>query len=188
MQQRSGRDEAGVAALRRRVARAEEANQELLAFARGHAGAVATIHEAVLAVMAAETRAELLAVITGHWPAILGVDAAALAWTCGADAFVADRRDTRPLDARMVLRLAGMNRAVTARTVARGHPLFGPAAATVGAEVLVRLEGARGMGLLALGQSAAAGAGPDAGLGAGARLLRFLGRAAATMLERCPPT
>ena len=38
-----------LANLRARVAAAEEANQDLIAFARGHSGAVASIHEAVLA-------------------------------------------------------------------------------------------------------------------------------------------
>ena len=38
-----------VASLKRRMAEVEEANQDLIAFARGHSGAVSSIHTAVLA-------------------------------------------------------------------------------------------------------------------------------------------
>jgi hypothetical protein len=44
----------GLATLRARVAEVEEANQDLIAFARGHSGAVAAIHEAVLAAVEAQ--------------------------------------------------------------------------------------------------------------------------------------
>ena len=46
-------EEKAVAKLRARVAAAEEANQDLIAFARGHSGAVASIHEAVIAAIEA---------------------------------------------------------------------------------------------------------------------------------------
>jgi uncharacterized protein YigA (DUF484 family) len=42
-----------LAQLRARIAAAEEANQDLIAFARGHSGAVAAIHNAVLSVIEA---------------------------------------------------------------------------------------------------------------------------------------
>jgi uncharacterized protein YigA (DUF484 family) len=42
-------EERAVARLRDRLGAAEEANQDLIAFARGHSGAVASIHQAVLA-------------------------------------------------------------------------------------------------------------------------------------------
>src|SRR5437764_541494 len=42
-------EDRAVASLQARVAAAEEANQELIAFARGPSGAVASIHEALLA-------------------------------------------------------------------------------------------------------------------------------------------
>ena len=44
-------EDRAVARLQARVAAAEEANQDLIAFARGHSGAVASIHEAVLAAL-----------------------------------------------------------------------------------------------------------------------------------------
>jgi hypothetical protein len=47
-------EERAVASLRARCVAAEEANQDLIAFARGHSGAVASIHEAVLAAVEAE--------------------------------------------------------------------------------------------------------------------------------------
>ena len=68
-----------VASLRRRVAEVEEVNQDLLAFARGHSGAVAAIHEAVLAAADAEGLDHLIHIITQHWPQILGLDAVSLA-------------------------------------------------------------------------------------------------------------
>jgi uncharacterized protein YigA (DUF484 family) len=47
-------EERAVARLRERLGAAEEANQDLIAFARGHSGATASIHEAVLAAIEAE--------------------------------------------------------------------------------------------------------------------------------------
>ena len=72
-----------LANLRARVAAAEEANQDLIAFARGHSGAVASIHEAVLAAIEAEGLDHLLHVVTQEWPQILGLDAVAVALFAG---------------------------------------------------------------------------------------------------------
>ena len=47
-------EERAVAQLRERLGAAEEANQDLIAFARGHSGAVASIHAAVLAAIEAD--------------------------------------------------------------------------------------------------------------------------------------
>ena len=47
-------EDRAVATLRARIAAAEEANQDLIAFARGHSGAVHSIHSAVLAAIEAE--------------------------------------------------------------------------------------------------------------------------------------
>ena len=44
-----------LASLRERLGAAEEANQDLIAFARGHSGAVAAIHEAVIAGIEADS-------------------------------------------------------------------------------------------------------------------------------------
>jgi len=53
-----------LAQLRARVAAAEEANQDLIAFARGHSGTVAAIHEAVLSVIEAEGLDHLVHIVT----------------------------------------------------------------------------------------------------------------------------
>lgn len=181
--QRIERDENGVAALQRRVAEVEEINRDLLAFARGHAGAVASIHEAVLALLAAENAEELTTIVTRDWPALLAVDAVAFVWSSEGRALAADRGGVRLLEPRLVQRMAGMERAITIRKVGRGHPLFGEDAPEIRTEVAVRIEGARGLGLVLLGQRE----GVAENAPAGARLLRFLGRSVATMLERWQP-
>src|SRR5438128_7602818 len=83
-------EERAVAHLRQRLGAVEEANQDLIAFARGHSGAVASIHEAVLAAIDAEGLDHLLHVVTQEWPLILGIDAVALALSAGKTAFRAD--------------------------------------------------------------------------------------------------
>lgn len=171
-----------MSSLRRRIAEVEEDNGALLAFARGHAGAVAAIHEAVLAALTATDRADLAMIVTRDWPCLLGVDAAALAWADVDRAFAADRQAVRAMEPRLVARMAGMERAVSLRSVMHGHPLFGFDSNIIRAEVAIRLEGTSGIGLIVLGQCD----GLPAEAPAGTRLLRFLGRAASTMLERWP--
>ena len=168
--------------LQQRMAEAEETNRDLIAFARGHAGVTAAIHEAVLAALTASDRAALATIVTRDWPVLLDVDAVAFAWADEAGAVAADLDGMRSFEPRLVARMAGMDRAVTVRAVGRGHPLFGADAEHIRAEVLVRLEGAEGIGLLLLGQFT----GSASHTPAGERLLRFLGRAASVMLERWP--
>jgi len=176
--------EAGaVANLRRRVAEVEEINEDLVAFARGHAGAVNAIHSAVLAAIAAADSDELCSVVTIEWPALLKVDQVALAWGCDNQAFRADLIGIAPVEPRLVARLASSMPSVTIRPVEQGHPLFGAFGGKVRSEALIRLGGDRGSGLLALGQDEGASAEGQHG----ARLLRFLGQALSHMLERCPP-
>src|ERR1044072_7582946 len=79
-----------LARLRARRGAAEEANQDLIAFARGHSGAVAAIHEAVVAALEADSIDALLHVVTQEWPLILGIDAVSLAFIIGEDGFRAD--------------------------------------------------------------------------------------------------
>ena len=176
--------EAGaVANLRRRVAEVEEINEDLVAFARGHAGAVNAIHSAVLAAIAAADSDELCSVVTTEWPALLKVDQVSLAWACDSNAFRADLIGVAPVEPRLVERLANSMPSVTIRPVEQGHPLFGAFGGKVRSEALIRLGGDRGSGLLALGQNEGASAEGQHG----ARLLRFLGQALSHMLERCPP-
>jgi uncharacterized protein len=62
-----------LARLRERLGAVEEANQDLIAFARGHSGAVSAIHEAVVAALEADSIDDLLHVVTQEWPLILGI-------------------------------------------------------------------------------------------------------------------
>src|SRR3546814_12649101 len=83
-------EDRAVAHLQARVAAAEEANQDLIAFARGHSGAVASIHAAVLAAVEAEGFDHLIHIVTQEWPQILGLDAVAVALFVGDKGMRAD--------------------------------------------------------------------------------------------------
>ena len=89
-----------VASLRARFAAAEEANQDLIAFARGHSGAVASIYAAVLAAIEAEGLDHLLHVVTQEWPQIFGLDAVAVALFVGDKGFRADAYGVQFVDPR----------------------------------------------------------------------------------------
>ena len=174
-------EERAVAQLRRRLGAAEEANQDLIAFARGHSGAVTSIHEAVLAAIDAES-VELLHVVTQEWPLILGIDAVALSLIVGDQGFRADGGGVQHVDPALLRRAIGRVNGVQMRTVKRGHPLFGPACDLIRAEALIRIdcEPPLPCGLLALGQRA------ELSLDArhGSELLMFLGRSLAAMIRR----
>ncbi len=178
-----------VARLRARLGAAEEANQDLIAFARGHSGAVASIHRAVIAAIEAEGVDELLHVVTQEWPLILGIDAVALSLIVGDQGFRADGSGVQAVDAAILRRAIASVEAFEMRTVERGHPLFGPACDLIRAEALIRVdcEAPLPIGLLALGQRA------QLSLDArhGGELLMFLGRALAAMIRKwllTPPT
>ena len=147
-----------LANLRARVAAAEEANQDLIAFARGHSGAVASIHEAVLAAVETEGLDHLLHVVTQEWPQILGLDAVAVALFAGETGVRADASGLQFVDARLIEKSVREFDGVLLRGVERGHPLFGPACELIRAEALIRLtsEPPLPSGLLALGQRGAA--------------------------------
>ena len=167
-------EDKAVANLRARVAAAEEANQDLIAFARGHSGAVASIHEAVLAAIEAEGFDHLIHVVTQEWPQILGLDAVAIGLFVGEKGLRADASGLQFVDPRIIERsLTGLD-GVVLRGVARGHPLFGPACSLIRAEALIRLDTAPPLpsGLLALGQRAEQGFETRHG----SELLVFLGR------------
>lgn len=180
--QRIDFEASAVNSLRKRVSEVEEINEDLIAFARGHAGAVSSIHEAVLAAIAAGSPAELATVLTCQWPMLLRVDEVAFAWSGGGEAFRADRHGVRAVEPRLIERMADMMRPVTLRSVERGHPMFGAACESIRSEALIRLDSFSGCGLIALGQSEA----PTIEGRHGARLLRFLGQAVSHMLERWP--
>jgi uncharacterized protein YigA (DUF484 family) len=175
-------EERAVAHLRERLGEAQEANQDLIAFARGHSGAVASIHEAVLAAIEADGVDGLLHVVTQEWPLILGIDAVALSLIVGARGFRADGSGVQLVDPAILRRAIERVDGVDMRRVDRGHPLFGPACDLIRAEALIRIECEAPLpcGLLALGQRA------ELSLDArhGSELLMFLGRALAAMIRK----
>jgi len=185
-------EERAVAQLRDRLGAAEEANQDLIAFARGHSGAVASIHDAVLAAIDSDGVEALLHVVTQEWPLILGIDAVALSLIVGERGFRADGSGVHQVDPEILRRSIDNVAGVEMRTVERGHPLFGPACALIRAQALVRIDcepRPRQMtggtpqlpsGLLALGQRA------ELSLDArhGSELLMFLGNSLAAMIRK----
>jgi uncharacterized protein YigA (DUF484 family) len=175
-------EERAVATLRQRLGAVEEANQDLIAFARGHSGAVASIHSAVLAAIEADGIDRLLHVVTQEWPLILGIDAVALSLVVGDEGFRADGAGVQLVDPQILRRAIDQVDGVERRTVERGHPLFGPACDLIRAEALIRIECEAPLpcGLLVLGQRA------ELSLDArhGSELLMFLGRSLAAMIRR----
>jgi uncharacterized protein YigA (DUF484 family) len=180
-------EERAVAHLREKLGAAQEANQDLIAFARGHSGAAASIHAAVIAALEVDSFEALLHVVTQEWPLILKIDAVALSLIVGEQGFRADADGVQVVDPQMLGRAIGQVDGIEMRTVERGHPLFGPACDLIRAEALIRLEAAAPLphGLLALGQRAALSI--DARHGS--ELLMFLGNSLAAMIRRCvlPP-
>jgi uncharacterized protein YigA (DUF484 family) len=178
-------EDRAVASLRARVAEVEEANQDLIAFARGHSGAVASIQAAVLAAIEAQGLDHLIHVVTQDWPDLLGVDAVALALSVGETGLRADVDGLQLVDRRVIARIARGIDGVVLRGVERGHPLFGPAASLIRAEALVRLDNHAPLpcGMLALGQRAAT----RFETRHGSELLAFLGGVLAHMVARCLP-
>ncbi len=173
-------EDRALATLRARVAAAEEANQDLIAFARGHSGAVASIHAAVLAAIEAEGLDHLIHIVTQEWPQILGLDAVAVALWAGDTGVRADASGLQFVNPRLIERsLRDLDGGVLLRGVGRGHPLFGPACELIRAEALIRLasEPPLPSGVLALGQRAA----QHFDTRHGSELLIFLGR----VLTRC---
>src|SRR5687767_2115164 len=147
-------EQSAVASLRERLGEAEAARADLAAFARGHSGAVATIHGAVTAALGADDFDALVAVVTNDWPAMLGIDCAALALLVGDEGFCIDTDGVSRCEPMLIARAATLIGSVALRTVERGHPLFGSRAATLRAEALVALDGPPPFprGLLLLGQ------------------------------------
>ena len=171
-----------LANLRARLGAVEEANQDLIAFARGHHGAVAAIHRAVLSAMQSADLAELTRVVTAEWPEVLGIEHSALALADSEGASLATGDSLAPIDRAILRRSLKGLAPVAIRDVERGHPLFGAACPAVRAEALIRIDLTPGkpVGLLLLGQSRSPGL-DDCG---GSELLRFLGQALAAMIAR----
>ena len=181
-------EERAVAQLRSRLGAIEEANQDLIAFARGHSGAVSAIHSAILAALEADSVEDLLHVVTQEWPLILGIDAVALSQIVGEQGFRADCNGVQGVEPQLLRRAIDQVDGVEMRAVERGHPLFGPACDLIRAEALIRIdcEPPLPVGLLALGQRTS----QQLDARHGSELLLFLGRSLAAMLRRwlTPPT
>lgn len=175
-------EEHAVARLRERLGAVEEANQDLLAFARGHSGAVASIHEAVLAALDADSLEAMLHIVAQEWPLILGLDSVALALVVGGQGFRADADGVQLVAPQMVEKASAGIDGVELRNVGRGHPLFGPACSLIRSEALIRIDAEKPLpyGLLALGQRTA----QKVDGRHGSELLLFLGRALASMMRR----
>jgi uncharacterized protein YigA (DUF484 family) len=169
-----------LARLRARVAAAEEAREDLLAFARGQSGAVAAIHQAVLAALDATDFDHLLHVVVQEWPLILGLDAVALGLIVGSQGFRVDSSGVQHCEVALLRQWMGSGEPVELRTVPRGHALFGPASDLIGAEALIRLPDALPEAMLLLGQR---GSEPLEGRH-GSELLLFLGAALGAMLRQ----
>ena len=176
-------EEHAVARLRERLGAVEEANQDLIAFARGHSGAVTSIHLAILAAMECDCNEDLLHVVTQEWPLILGIDAVALALIVGDEGFRADGNGVQRVEPAILERTMVGLHDVDMRTVERGHPLFGPACDLIRAEALIRIENPSPLptGLLVLGQRAELALDNRHG----SELLLFLGRSLAAMIRKC---
>jgi hypothetical protein len=180
-------EQQAVARLRQRLGAVEEANEDLVAFARGHSDAVLSINSAVLEAIAAPSVEGLLDVITGRWPHILGIDFVAVALTVGDRAFRANWNGIERIEPAFVERiLAGLPQ-VDVRSVEAGHALFGiTASREIRAQALIRVDGPEPYpsGLIALGQRAEL----ESQSSHGSQLLLFLGRVVATTIGRCVAT
>ncbi len=175
-------EERAVATLRDRLGAAEEANQDLIAFARGHSGATHAIQGAVLALLEADSLDAVFDTVARDWPTILGIDAVALALVADGRGFRADRNGVERVEPKLIERAIEGVDGVVLRSVGRGHPLFGPAAEAIRSEALIAFDGDGPLprGLIILGQHHAL---PIDG-GHGAQLLMFLGTTLAAIIRR----
>jgi uncharacterized protein YigA (DUF484 family) len=175
-------EQSAVATLRERLGEAESARADLAAFARGHSGAVASIHSAVAAALDADSFDALVDVVVRQWPAMLRIDFVAMALLVGDEGFRLDAAGISRCEPALIKRAACRVGDVALRSVERGHPLFGDPANWVRAEALVQIEAEAPFprGLLLLGQSGTAAEASDQA----SQLLQFLGRSLGAMLRR----
>lgn len=175
-------EERAVATLRDRLGAAESAKEDLIAFARGHSGATAAIHTAVLALMDADSLDDLFKVVASDWPRMLGLDHAVMALVADSQGFRVEAGHVGTVEPRIVDRAIERLDPVTMRTVDCGHPLFGSAARDIRSEALILLsaEAPLPYGILLLGQKHSACFDNRHG----AQLLGFLGSSLEAMLRR----
>jgi len=175
-------EERAVATLRDRLGAVESANEDLIAFARGHSGATSAIHTAVIAMIQADCLESLLDVVSKDWPRILGLDHAVLALVADGKGFRVECDYVGTVEPRIVDRAIQQVEPITMRTVACGHPLFGQSAREVRSEALILLPATAPLpyGLLLLGQRREICLDNRHG----AELLGFLGASLGAMLRR----
>lgn len=175
-------EERAVATLRDRLGAAESAREDLIAFARGHSGATAAIHAAVLRLIDADSLDALFDVVRHDWPRMLGIDHAVLALVADGAGFRVEAGNIGTVEPRIVDRAIDQIEPITMRTVTCGHPLFGHAARDIRSEALIILsaEAPLPYGILLLGQRQAASLDNRHG----AHLLGFLGSSLSAMLRR----
>jgi len=176
-------EEWAVAKLRDRLGAAESAKEDLIAFARGHSGATASIHAAVLAMIEADDIDQLFDTVTRVWPRLLGLDHVTLALVVEDKGFRVESGYVGTVERRIVDRAIEQLDPVTMRTVPCGHPLFGSAVGNVRSEALILLPSQAPLpyGLLLLGHQDAVSLDNRHG----AQLLGFLGSSLAAMIRRC---
>jgi len=164
--------------LREQVAMLDAANADLLAFAKGHTGAVSQIHAAVLAAMDADDFERFVHIVTQEWPLSLGLDVVVIALASEGQGVRLDASGIHIIDPRLI----EDQPPVVMRIVDRGAGVFGPARPLVRAEALMRLElaPAAAQGVLALGSRHAQAFESSHG----SQLLAFLGEAVARMIGR----
>ena len=175
-------EERAVATLRDRLGAVESANEDLIAFARGHSGVTSAIHAAVLALMEADSLEALFNVVAVDWPRLLGLDHAVLALVADGRGFRVEAGQVGTVEPKIVDRAIERLDPVTMRTVNCGHPLFGTAARDIQSEALVLLSANAPLpyGILLLGQKDRACLDNRHG----AQLLGFLGSSLSAMLRR----
>lgn len=175
-------EERAVAALRERLGAVEQTNNDLLAFAKGHSGAVSAIHMAVLAAIEAPSLDAMFRTVTNEWPTLLGLDSVSLVLVVGADGFRADSQGVSRVEPRLIDQVGAEVDGVLMRNVGQGHPLFGAAARAVRSEALIRITNDEPLprGLLLLGQESE----QPVESPHGAMLLMFLGEALSAMIRR----
>ena len=176
-------EERAVAKLRDRLGAAESAKEDLIAFARGHSGASAAIHAAVLALIEADDIDQLFGTVTRVWPRLLGLDHVTLALVVDNKGFRIESGHVGTVERQIVDRAIDRLDPVTMRTVPCGHPLFGAAVRHIRSEALILLPSRAPLpyGLLLLGQKEAASLDNRHGV----QLLGFLGSSLAAMIRRC---
>lgn len=176
-------EERAVAKLRDRLGAAESANEDLIAFARGHSGATASIHAAVLAMIEADNIDQLFDTVTRIWPRLLGLDHVTLALVVEDKGFRVESGHVGTVERQILDRAIDRLDPVTMRTVPCGHSLFGSAVRHIRSEALILLPSRAPLpyGLLLLGHHEAVSLDNRHG----AQLLGFLGSGLAAMIRRC---